>query len=90
MAYSKAKLKNHAFLTTKDGIFREVRAEDLSSRQSTLREIELSWLRVQLWSVSQRITEAEEPPLLRLFTRKSVGKASQRNSHCGGMLPRKD
>jgi hypothetical protein len=39
-------------------------------------------LRIQLWSVNQRTTEAEESPLLRFFTRKRLVKTLQRNSHC--------
>jgi hypothetical protein len=47
-------------------------------------------LRVQLWSVNQRATEAEESPLLRFVTKKRLVKTLQRNSHCGVLLPNKD
>jgi hypothetical protein len=43
-------------------------------------------LRVQLWSVNQRATEAEESPLLRFVTRKRLMKTLQKNSHCGERL----
>jgi hypothetical protein len=46
-------------------------------------------LSVQLWSVNQRKTEAEESPLLRFVTRKRLVKTLQRNSHCGELLPSK-
>jgi hypothetical protein len=36
-------------------------------------------LRVQLWSVNQQATEAEESPLLRFVTRKRLMQTSQRN-----------
>jgi hypothetical protein len=39
-------------------------------------------LTVQLWSVDQRATEAEESPLLRFVTKKRLVKTLQRNSHC--------
>jgi hypothetical protein len=39
-------------------------------------------LRVQLWSVNQRATEAEESPLPRMVTMKRLVKTLQRNSHC--------
>jgi hypothetical protein len=47
-------------------------------------------LRVLLWSVNQRATEAEESPLLRFVTRKRLVKTLQRNSHCGELLLSKD
>jgi hypothetical protein len=47
-------------------------------------------LRVQLWSVNQRTTEAEESPLLIFVTRKRLVKTLQRNSHSGKLLLRKD
>jgi hypothetical protein len=47
-------------------------------------------LRVHVWSVDQRTTEAEESPLLRFLTRKRLVKTLQRNSHCGELLPSKD
>jgi hypothetical protein len=47
-------------------------------------------LRVQLWSVNQRATEAEESPLLRFVTRKRLVKTLQSNIHCGELLSRKD
>jgi hypothetical protein len=46
--------------------------------------------RVQLWSVKQRATEAEESPLLRFVTRKRLVKTLQSNSHCRELLPGKD
>jgi hypothetical protein len=39
-------------------------------------------LRVELWSINQRATEAEESPLLRFVTRKRLVKTLQSNSHC--------
>jgi hypothetical protein len=45
-------------------------------------------LSVQLWSINQRATEAEESALLRFVTRKLLVKTSQRNSPCGELLPR--
>jgi hypothetical protein len=47
-------------------------------------------LRVQLWSVNQRATAAEESPLLRFVTGKRLVKILQRNSHCGERLPNED
>jgi hypothetical protein len=47
-------------------------------------------LRVQLWSVKQRATEADESPLLRFVTRKRLVKMLQWNRHCGELLPNKD
>jgi hypothetical protein len=47
-------------------------------------------LRVRLWSVNQRATEAEESPSPRFVTRKRLVKILQRNSHCGERLPNKD
>jgi hypothetical protein len=47
-------------------------------------------LRVQLWSVNQQATEAEESPLLRSVTRKRLVKTLQRNSHCEELLPSKE
>jgi hypothetical protein len=47
-------------------------------------------LRVQLWSVNQRVTEVEESPLLRFATGKSLVKTLQRNCHCAELLPSKD
>jgi hypothetical protein len=38
-------------------------------------------LRVHLWSVNQRATEAEESSLLRFVTRKRLVKTLQENSH---------
>jgi hypothetical protein len=46
-------------------------------------------LSVQLWSVNQRTTEADEFPLLRFLTTKHLVKTRQRNSHCGELLPGK-
>jgi hypothetical protein len=62
---------------------------ELGSRgiQSSLRNWQL-W--VQLWSVNQRATEAEESPLLRFVARTRLVKTLQRNSHCGERLPSKD
>jgi hypothetical protein len=37
-------------------------------------------LRVQVWSVNQRATEAEESPSLRFVTRKRLAKIRQRNA----------
>jgi hypothetical protein len=45
-------------------------------------------LRVELRSVNQRATEAEESPLVRFVIRKRLVKTRQRNSHCGELLPR--
>jgi hypothetical protein len=47
-------------------------------------------LSVQLLSVNQRATEAEESQLLRFVTMKRPVKILQRNSHCGELLPSKD
>jgi hypothetical protein len=47
-------------------------------------------LRVQLWSVNQRATEAEESPLLRFVTRKRLAKTLQRNNNFGDLLSTKD
>jgi hypothetical protein len=44
-------------------------------------------LRVQSWSVNQRVTEVEESPLLRFVTRKRLVKTGQRSSHCEELLP---
>jgi hypothetical protein len=46
-------------------------------------------LSVQLWSVNQRATEAEESPSRRFVTRKRLVITLQRNSHCGELLPSK-
>jgi hypothetical protein len=43
-------------------------------------------LSVQLRSVNQRATEAEECPLLRFVTRKRLVKTRQRDNHCGELL----
>jgi hypothetical protein len=59
-------------------------------RQCSVQRVSAAQLRVQLWSVNQWATEAEESPLLRLATRKRLVKTLQRNSHCGELLPRKD
>jgi hypothetical protein len=40
-------------------------------------------MKVQLWSVNQRATEADESPLLRFVTRKRLVKTRQKNSRCG-------
>jgi hypothetical protein len=63
---------------------RMTRLTDLVQRMSAVQ------LMVQLWSVNQRATEAEESPLLRFVTKKRLGKALRFNSHCGELLPRKD
>jgi hypothetical protein len=47
-------------------------------------------LRLHLWTVNQRTTEAEEPPLLRIVTRKYLVKTLQRKSHFWELLPSKD
>jgi hypothetical protein len=47
-------------------------------------------MRVQLWNVNKRATEAEESPLLRFVTRKRLVKTLERNSHCVELLPSKD
>jgi hypothetical protein len=47
-------------------------------------------LRVQLLSVNQRATEAEESPSLRLVTRKRLVITLQSNRYCGELLLRKD
>jgi hypothetical protein len=46
-------------------------------------------LRVQLWNVNQRATEAEDSPLLRFVTRKRLVKTLQRNGHSVELLPSK-
>jgi hypothetical protein len=79
----------------RDGVFRGVRAEGTVRRikeYEKYRGVQRSTkqLRVQLWSVNQRATEAEESPLLRFVTRKRLVKTLQRNSHCGELLPSKD
>jgi hypothetical protein len=66
-----------------DGVFRGAILKTVDAKSN--RE-----LRAQLWSVNQRVTEAEESPLLRFVTRKLVVKTRQRNCHCGEMLQSKD
>jgi hypothetical protein len=55
MSIARWRASKHSVLTTEDGVFRGIRAEELSWRQSTLQAVEM---RVQLWSVNQRATEA--------------------------------
>jgi hypothetical protein len=47
-------------------------------------------LRIELWSVNQRATEAEESPLLSFVTRKRLVRTLQMTSHCGELLPSND
>jgi hypothetical protein len=54
------------------------------------RDVAIVEPRVQLWSVNQWTTEAEESPSLIFVTRKLLVKTLQRNIHCGELIPRKN
>jgi hypothetical protein len=78
----------HTFLTAEESVFRRVRAKQLSWKTMTLQEsVEM---RVQVWIVNQRATEAEESPVLGLVARKRPVKTVQRNSHCGEQILSKE
>jgi hypothetical protein len=66
------------------------RKEIAVGKSESVERMSVVQLRVHLWSVNQRATEAEESSLLRFVTRKRPVKILQKNSHCGELLPSKD
>jgi hypothetical protein len=57
---------------------------------SSASEAEKMALWLQMWSVNQRATDAEESPLLRFVTRKRLVKIFQRKGHCWELLRSND
>jgi hypothetical protein len=58
-------------------------ADDRGAQFESVEKVSALQLRVELWNVNHRATEAEESPFLRFVTRKRLVKTLQRNSHCG-------
>jgi hypothetical protein len=59
-------------------------------RPCSVQRVSAVQLRVQLWSVNQLATEAEESELFKFVTRKRLVRTLQRKSLCGKLLPSKD